>query len=130
MKLTKNQAKEIRALKAMKDEEIDLTDIPELQNPGRLIVGRCYRPIKKSLTIRIDADVLAWVKRQGTKGYQTRINWPLRTAIYSTMNYEHYPASNLDAPPNPRRRPLPPTPQPPTHHTSPPTPSTPPHSPA
>ncbi len=96
MKLTKNQAKEIRALKAMKDEEIDLTDIPELQNPGRLIVGRFYRPIKKSLTIRIDADVLAWVKRQGRKGYQTRINWLLRTAIYSTMKYEHYAVSNLD----------------------------------
>jgi len=46
------------------------------------VVGKFYRPIKKSLTIRIDADVLAWVKRQG-KGYQTRINSYLRRAMES-----------------------------------------------
>jgi len=80
MKLTKGQAKEIRALKRMKDEEIDFTDIPELVNPSRVVVGKFYRPIKKSLTIRIDADVLAWVKGQG-KGYQTRINGLLREAM-------------------------------------------------
>jgi uncharacterized protein (DUF4415 family) len=45
-------------------------------------VGKFYRPIKKSLTIRIDADVLAWVKKQG-KGYQTRINSYLRRAMES-----------------------------------------------
>ncbi len=95
MKLTKSQAKEIRALKRMKDEEIDLTDIPELASPRKLVVGKFYRPIKKSLTIRIDADVLAWVKRHG-KGYQTRINWILREAMYRTAKYEHYAVSNLD----------------------------------
>jgi uncharacterized protein (DUF4415 family) len=82
MKLTKNQAKEIRALKRMKDEDIDFSDIPEMRGDEKLVAGKFYRPIKKSLTIRIDADVLAWVKRQG-KGYQTRINSYLRRAMES-----------------------------------------------
>ena len=80
MKLTKNQAKQIRALKRMKDEDIDFSDIPELTGNEKFIVGKFYRPIKKSLTIRVDADVLAWVKGSG-KGYQTRINTYLREAM-------------------------------------------------
>jgi uncharacterized protein (DUF4415 family) len=36
-----------------------------------------YRPIKKPVTLRLDADVLAWFQRQG-RGYQTRINRALR----------------------------------------------------
>lgn len=81
MKLTKKQAKEIRALKRIKDKDIDLSDAPEVVHAGEGVVGRFYRPIKKSLTIRIDADVLAWVKAQGS-GYQTRINGYLREAMY------------------------------------------------
>jgi len=44
------------------------------------VVGRFYRPIKKPLTIRLDADLLAWLRGQG-KGYQTRINRILRAAM-------------------------------------------------
>jgi uncharacterized protein (DUF4415 family) len=40
-------------------------------------IGELYRPIKKPVTLRLDADVLAWFKRQG-HGYQTRINRALR----------------------------------------------------
>lgn len=36
-----------------------------------------YRPVKKQITARVDADVLAWLKSQG-KGYQSRINAILR----------------------------------------------------
>ena len=79
-KLTRNQAKKIRALKRMKDDEIDSTDIPLTRDWSNAVVGKFYRPIKKSLTIRIDADVLAWLKAQG-KGYQTRINALLREAM-------------------------------------------------
>jgi len=64
----------------MKDEEIDTSDIPEVADWRRAVVGKFYRPIKKSLTIRLDADVLAWLKSQGT-GYQTRINAILRGAM-------------------------------------------------
>jgi uncharacterized protein (DUF4415 family) len=36
-----------------------------------------YRPLKKPVTLRLDADVLVWLKKQGP-GYQTRINRALR----------------------------------------------------
>ena len=72
--------KELKALERMKDEEIDLSDIPEITDWRKAVVGKFYRPIKKSLTIRVDADVLAWLKAQG-KGYQTRINSLLRAAM-------------------------------------------------
>ena len=78
--LTKAQAKETRALKRMKEREIDLTDIPRLGDWSRAAVGKFYRPIKKPLTIRVDADVLARLKGLG-KGYQTRINSMLREAV-------------------------------------------------
>jgi uncharacterized protein (DUF4415 family) len=39
-----------------------------------------YKPIKKPVTLRLDADVLAWFKKQG-RGYQTRINRALRKAM-------------------------------------------------
>ncbi len=81
MKLTKKQTKQLRALGQMKDEDIDFSDIPEKLDWSNAIVGKFYRPVKKSLTIRIDADVLAWVKKDG-KGYQTRINTYLREAMH------------------------------------------------
>ena len=80
-RITKAQSKEIRALRRMNNKEIDLTDIPQSADWEKAVVGKFYRPIKKSLTIRIDADVLAWLKRQG-KGYQTRINGLLRNAMH------------------------------------------------
>jgi uncharacterized protein (DUF4415 family) len=79
-KATRGQAKEIRALKRMKDEDIDLSDIPATADWNKAVIGKFYRPIKKPLTIRIDADVLAWLKGHG-KGYQTRINGLLRSAM-------------------------------------------------
>ena len=78
--LSRKQKKELRALVARPDREIDLTDIPEIIDWSGAVVGKFYRPIKKSLTIRVDADVLAWLRSQG-KGYQTRINQLLRAAM-------------------------------------------------
>ncbi len=43
-------------------------------------IGILYRPIKKPVTLRLDADVLAWFKKQG-RGYQTRINQALRKVM-------------------------------------------------
>jgi len=79
-KVAKRQTKEIARLKRMKNGTIDLSDIPEITSWSKAVVGRFYRPIKKSLTIRVDADVLAWLRSQG-KGYQTRINSLLREAM-------------------------------------------------
>jgi len=88
----------------MKNEEIDFTDIPELVNPKKVIVGKFYRPIKKSLTIRIDADVLEWVKVQG-KGYQTRINGLLRKAMQTTNRRLKSKKRHSSSPALPNRKP-------------------------
>jgi uncharacterized protein (DUF4415 family) len=79
-KASKKQTKELAALAALRDDKIDLTDLPEVLDWTGAVVGKYYRPIKKSLTIRLDADVLAWLKAQG-RGYQTRINRLLRLAM-------------------------------------------------
>jgi uncharacterized protein (DUF4415 family) len=81
-KVSKKQAKELAALATLRDEKIDLADLPEVLDWSGAVVGKYYRPIKKSLTIRLDADVLAWLKEQGS-GYQTRINKMLRAAMES-----------------------------------------------
>jgi uncharacterized protein (DUF4415 family) len=77
---SKKLTKELAALAALRDEKIDLTDLPEVLDWSGAVVGKYYRPLKKSLTIRLDADVLAWLKAQGS-GYQTRINMLLRAAM-------------------------------------------------
>lgn len=79
-KPSKKRAKELRALAAMPESRIDLSDIPEVRDWSAAVVGKFYRPIKKSLTIRLDADVLAWLRSKGS-GYQTRINKLLRAAM-------------------------------------------------
>jgi len=79
-KVSKKVAKELAALARMPDDKIDLTDAPEVREWRGAVVGKFYRPIKKPVTIRVDADVLDWLKRQGN-GYQTRINKLLREAM-------------------------------------------------
>jgi uncharacterized protein (DUF4415 family) len=74
------QANEIRALKRMKDREIDTSDIPPVLDWSKAVAGKFYRPIKKPLTIRLDPDVLAWLKGQGN-GYQRRVNALLRSSM-------------------------------------------------
>src|ERR1700693_6012042 len=50
-------------------------------------VGVVYRPIKKPVTLRLDADVIAWLKKSG-RGYQTRINRALRKMMEDEMKEE------------------------------------------
>ena len=68
-------------LDAMKDEDIDFSDIPEATPEmfARAVLRRNFKPIprKKQLTLRVDSDVVDWYKNQG-RGYQTRINSLLR----------------------------------------------------
>ena len=84
--LTEAQEAELAALAARPDSDIDTNDIPPLsetvrQNAER---GRFYRPVKTSTTVRIDADVLAWLRSQG-KGYQSRINAILRREMLAAL---------------------------------------------
>jgi uncharacterized protein (DUF4415 family) len=67
----------------MTDAEIDYSDIPELdENFFKNASEVNWPPAKSQLTIRLDADVLAWLKSNG-RGYQTRINRILRVAMES-----------------------------------------------
>ncbi len=53
----RKEKKELRTLAAMRDSQIDFSDQPEVRDWSRAVVGKFYRPIKKSLTIRLDADL-------------------------------------------------------------------------
>jgi uncharacterized protein (DUF4415 family) len=76
--LSKKQLANLRKLATLPDSEINLKDIPEIKElPPDYVIGKFYRPKKTNVSIRIDADVLAWLKAQGD-GYQTRINGYLR----------------------------------------------------
>jgi uncharacterized protein (DUF4415 family) len=77
--LTEAQIANLKALAARLDSEIDTSDIPVLtaEQWKKGIRGHFYRPVKRQITARVDADVLEWLKAQG-KGYQSRINAILR----------------------------------------------------
>jgi uncharacterized protein (DUF4415 family) len=79
-KLSKEQKRDIAAVAAMKDEDIDLSDMPEVVDWSKAEIGKFYRPPKKAVTMRLDTDVLEWLKGYG-KGYQTRVNLLLRHAM-------------------------------------------------
>jgi uncharacterized protein (DUF4415 family) len=66
----------------LKDADIDYSDIPPLDKTFFSKVTEAWPPQKQQLTIRLDADVLAWIKGYG-RGYQTRINRILRAAMES-----------------------------------------------
>ena len=72
-----NMAKELNKLTELPDEQIDTSDIPEIKDFNNSEIGRFYRPVKKQVTLRLDADLLAWFKGRGGR-YQTRINAALR----------------------------------------------------
>ncbi|MDR2837386.1 MAG: BrnA antitoxin family protein [Azonexus sp.] len=87
--LTEKDKAELAALFARPDSEIDYSDIPPLtedfwQNAVR---GRFYKPVKRQITARVDADVLDWLKSQG-KGYQTRVNAILRDAMLRSLRQQ------------------------------------------
>ena len=70
---------EAEMLAAMPDDDIDLTDMPEVGDWSKAERGRFYRPVKQQLTLRLDADVVEWFKANTPGGgYQTRINQALR----------------------------------------------------
>ena len=77
---TEKMNRELAALKILPDDQVDLSDLPEQVDWSAAVVGKFYRPIKKPVTIRLDADVLAWLKSQG-KGYQSRVNSMLRQSM-------------------------------------------------
>jgi len=85
--LTARQRREIQKLASLPDEKIDTSDIPELP-PGawkNAVRGKWYRPVKQAVSIRLDADVLAWLKSKGS-GYQTKVNGLLRERMLEEIS--------------------------------------------
>jgi uncharacterized protein (DUF4415 family) len=79
-KLTKQQKRDIRVIAAKRDEDIDFSDAPPVLDWSGAKIGKFYRPTKKPVTMRLDSDVIAWLKADG-RGYQTKANWLLRHAM-------------------------------------------------
>lgn len=71
--------RELARLASMPDEKIDVSEMPELGADfwKRAVRNPFYKPVKKQITLRLDADVIAWLRRGG-KGYQTKANALLR----------------------------------------------------
>ncbi len=75
--MNKRSKTDLKRIAAMKDEDIDTSDIPELDDDF-FRQAEIHFPSKQPVTIRLDADVLEWFKAHG-QGYQTRINKLLRS---------------------------------------------------
>jgi uncharacterized protein (DUF4415 family) len=67
---------------------IDYSDIPPLGDEFFSKAKQAWPPAKQQLTIRLDADILEWLKRHG-RGYQTRINRILRAAMEGQTGQTH-----------------------------------------
>ena len=79
--VTEARRRSLAAFAALPDDQIDLSDIPELTDEQ---LADFYRPIKRQIAARLDADVLAWLKAGGN-GYQTRMNAILRRAMLAEI---------------------------------------------
>ena len=77
---------QIRGLEALPDDQIDTTDAPEILDWSDARRGVFYRPVKQQITLRLDADIIAWFKAQARdgRGYQTDINGALREHVQRT----------------------------------------------
>jgi uncharacterized protein (DUF4415 family) len=83
-KLTKEQKRDIAAIAATRDGDIDFSDAPPVLDWTGAEIGKFFRPIKKPVTMRLDSDIIEWLK-SGGRGYQTRANWLLRSAMLHNM---------------------------------------------
>jgi len=87
MPITKERLEEIKAFK-----NTDFSDCPVLTEeqmkefkPSHLRNMANYKPIKKTVNVRLDADVIEWLQSAG-KGYQTRMNAILREAMLHSVS--------------------------------------------
>ena len=77
---------QIRALEALSDNQVDTTDAPEILDWSDARRGVFHRPVKQQITLRLDADIIAWFKARARdgRGYQTDINEALREHVKKT----------------------------------------------
>ena len=83
-KLTREQKRDIRAIAAKRDDDIDFSEVPPVLDWSGAEIGKFYRPAKKPVTIRLDTDIIDWLKSYG-RGYQTKTNMLLRHAMRSSV---------------------------------------------
>jgi len=81
--LTPAQKAELDVLAALPDNRINTQDVPEQRDWSGARRGVFFRPIKKQLTLRLDADLIAWFRKRASngEGYQTGINRALREYV-------------------------------------------------
>lgn len=84
--MTPARKRNLARLAQRPDSQIDFSDSPPLKESfwKNAVRNPFYRPVKQQLTVRLDSDVLAWLRQQG-KGYQTRLNTVLRKAMLEDM---------------------------------------------
>jgi uncharacterized protein (DUF4415 family) len=87
-KLTKERKRQAAFIAAKTDADIDLSDAPEVVDWSGAEIGKFYRPPKKPVTMRLDIDIIKWLKSHG-RGYQTRVNALLRHAMNSRWATRH-----------------------------------------
>lgn len=87
--LTAKQRSRLALLAKRPDAKIDYSDTPPLDDAfwKNAVRNPLYKPTKQITTVRVDSDVLLWLKGQG-KGYQTRINAILREAMLRNMSHK------------------------------------------
>jgi uncharacterized protein (DUF4415 family) len=87
IKVTPAMKRHLKELASRPDSEIDFSDIPELTEEfwKNAIRSPFYRPVKKQVTVRLDSDVIAWLRTKGA-GYQTRMNALLRSAMLKEVS--------------------------------------------
>ena len=86
-RLTEERKRELAELAKRPDSEIDFSDIPEATEEfwKNAVRNPFYKPVKKQVTVRIDADILAWLRQQGSEGYQSRLNAALRRVMLEDL---------------------------------------------
>jgi len=84
--MTSARKRRLGRVAAQPDSQIDFSEIPPLTEKfwKNAVRNPWYRPRKQQVTLRIDADVLAWLRRDG-KGYQSRLNSVLRNAMLAQL---------------------------------------------
>lgn len=87
IKVTPAMKRRLQKLASRPDSEIDLIEMPEITEEffKGAIRNPYYRPMKSQVTVRLDSDILAWLKKKGA-GYQTRMNALLRAAMLDEMS--------------------------------------------
>jgi len=103
-RLTARRKRRLEKLSRRPDHKIDTSEIPELTEKvwQNAIRNPFYRPLKRQLTLRLDADIIAWLRRQG-RGYQTRANALLRDAMLGDLNPKRRKGGNLSPANHPGR---------------------------